>query len=78
MKIGSIVIHWHEFEKMVEFWQDALHYRPRDPLTDDWAVLQDPLGKGESVIQKRENRKSIEAGYTSISIPTDKRKKWNA
>src|SRR5919106_2235413 len=29
MKIGSIVIRCYEFEKMLAFWQEALHYVPR-------------------------------------------------
>ncbi len=29
MKIGSIVIRCHEFDKMLAFWQEALHYVPR-------------------------------------------------
>jgi hypothetical protein len=35
MKIGSIVIHCHEFNRMVEFWQGALHYIPRAPAKTD-------------------------------------------
>jgi hypothetical protein len=31
MKIGSIVIRCYEFEKMMVFWQEALHYVPREP-----------------------------------------------
>jgi hypothetical protein len=29
MKIGSIVIHCHDFDRTVAFWQAALHYVPR-------------------------------------------------
>ncbi len=28
MKIGSIVIRCYEFDRMLAFWQDALHYVP--------------------------------------------------
>ena len=42
MKIGSIVIACHEFDKMVTFWQEALHYIPREPAKDGWIVLCDP------------------------------------
>ncbi len=31
MKIGSIVVRCYEFEKMLAFWQQALHYVPRGP-----------------------------------------------
>jgi len=39
MKIGSIVIACHKFDKMVVFWQEALHYIPREPAKDGWIVL---------------------------------------
>src|SRR5690348_7515823 len=42
MKIGSIVIHCHDFDRTVAFWQAALHYVPREPAKDDWVVLRDP------------------------------------
>lgn len=49
MRIGSIVIRCYEFEKMLAFWQAALHYVPRDPATDSWVVLRDPEGKGPNI-----------------------------
>ena len=42
MKIGSIVIRCYEFDRMLAFWQEALHYVPREPVDDGWAVLCDP------------------------------------
>ena len=41
MRIGSIVIRCFEFERMLAFWQAALHYVPRSPPTSDWVVLTD-------------------------------------
>ena len=38
MKIGSIVIHCHHFDRTVAFWQAALHYVPREPAKDGWVV----------------------------------------
>ena len=49
MKIGSIVIRCYEFHKMLVFWQNALHYVPRDPASDGWVVLRDPAGKGPNI-----------------------------
>jgi hypothetical protein len=49
MKIGSIVIRCYEFHKMVTFWQEALHYIPREPAKDGWVVLRDPSGGGHNV-----------------------------
>ncbi|MGH2362667.1 MAG: VOC family protein [bacterium] len=49
MKIGSIVIRCCEFDKMLAFWQEALHYVPREPAKDGWVVLRDPEGRGPNV-----------------------------
>ena len=38
IKIGSIVIACYEFDKMLAFWQEALHYIPRNPAKDGWVV----------------------------------------
>jgi len=45
LEIGSIVINCNEFEKMMPFWQEALHYVPRDTPERNWVVLRDPEGK---------------------------------
>jgi hypothetical protein len=49
MKIGSIVIRCYEFDKMTAFWQEALHYVPREPAKGGWVVLRDPAGRGPNV-----------------------------
>jgi catechol 2,3-dioxygenase-like lactoylglutathione lyase family enzyme len=49
MKIGSIVIRCYEFEKMAVFWQEALHYIPREPAKGGWIVLCDPSGRGPNI-----------------------------
>jgi len=46
VKIGSIVIRCYEFEKMLAFWQEALHYVPARPAADGWVILRDPAGRG--------------------------------
>jgi len=46
MKIGSIVIHCHDFDRTVAFWQAALHYVPREPAKERWVILRDPEDKG--------------------------------
>jgi hypothetical protein len=40
MKIGSIVIRCHEFDRMLAFWQQALHYVPREPVDDGWVLRE--------------------------------------
>jgi len=49
MKIGSIVIMCNQFDRMCSFWQEALHYVPREPAKNGWVVLRDPLGRGPNI-----------------------------
>lgn len=49
MRIGSIVIDCRDFETMMRFWEEALHYVPREPATPGWVVLKDPEGKSPNV-----------------------------
>ncbi len=53
MKIGSIVIRCYEFDKMLAFWQEALHYVPRRPTEGSWVILRDPEGRGPNVSLQR-------------------------
>lgn len=49
LRIGSIVIHCHEFDRMKTFWQAALGYEPRAPARDGWVVLRDPNQQGPNI-----------------------------
>ncbi len=49
LKIGSIVICCYEFDKMLAFWQDALHYMTTTPAEGGWVILRDPQGSGPNV-----------------------------
>jgi hypothetical protein len=49
MRIGSIVSHCHQFDRMVAFWQAALGYVPRSPVQGGWVVLKDPSGCGPNL-----------------------------
>jgi len=49
LKIGSIVVRCYEFEKMLAFWQEALHYLPKEPAKGGWVILRDPEGRGPNV-----------------------------
>jgi catechol 2,3-dioxygenase-like lactoylglutathione lyase family enzyme len=58
IRIGSIVIHCHEFERAVAFWASALHYVPREPASGGWVVLRDASGKGPNLsFQARAERR---------------------
>lgn len=49
LRIGSVVINCKDFDKTVRFWQEALHYAPRRPATEDWVILKDPSGSSPNV-----------------------------
>jgi len=53
MIIGSIVFQCFHFSAMLEFWQQALHYVPREQPEADWAVLTDPKGLGPNLSLKK-------------------------
>jgi len=58
VRIGSVVMHCNEFDRTVAFWQDALHYVPREPARNGWVVLQDPEGMGPNLsFQARDIRR---------------------
>jgi catechol 2,3-dioxygenase-like lactoylglutathione lyase family enzyme len=58
LKIGSIVIRCFEFDKMLAFWQEALHYVTTERATDGWVILRDPqkIGPNVSLDQSPEKR----------------------
>ncbi|MFK7693242.1 VOC family protein [Paenibacillus sp. HJGM_3] len=71
MKIGSIVIHCYEFNRMVEFWQAVLHYVPRDADYNDWVVLYDPKGKGPNISFQARNRRAGRRNWIHLDLYTN-------
>jgi len=53
LKIGSVVIDCNNFDKMLAFWQEALHYVTRAPAKDGWVILRDPEGRNTNVSLNR-------------------------
>lgn len=49
MKIGSIVVKCKQFDKMLTFWSEALHYVPRRMEDDCFVILHDPEGIGPNL-----------------------------
>jgi len=49
MKIGSIVVKCRDFNKMMAFWQEALHYVPTQPAKNGWVILRDPKGRSPNI-----------------------------
>jgi catechol 2,3-dioxygenase-like lactoylglutathione lyase family enzyme len=49
LRIGSIVIRCLEFDRMLAFWKEALHYVHTAPVEGGWVILRDPEGSGPNV-----------------------------
>src|SRR5215470_6461173 len=73
MKIGSIVIHCHDFDRTVSFWQEALHYVPREPARDGWVVLRDPDGRGPNLSLNRVQKKRSARSRLHLDLYTPNR-----
>jgi catechol 2,3-dioxygenase-like lactoylglutathione lyase family enzyme len=70
MKIGSIVIHCHNFDRMVAFWQAALGYVPREPARDGWVVLRHPRGKGPNLAFQARDRPRSRRNWLHLDLYT--------
>ena len=71
MKIGSIVIRCYEFEKMMGFWMEALHYIPREPAKNGWVVLTDPTTIGPNIsLDKVEERRTGKRSRLHLDLYT--------
>ena len=49
LRIGSVVIDCINFDEMLTFWQETLHYLPKTPAKDGWVILRDPNGRNVNV-----------------------------
>jgi catechol 2,3-dioxygenase-like lactoylglutathione lyase family enzyme len=70
MKIGSIVINCNEFDRMLAFWRDALHYVPREPARNGWVVLRDPVGHGPNLSLNRVEKKRTARNRLHLDLYT--------
>jgi catechol 2,3-dioxygenase-like lactoylglutathione lyase family enzyme len=73
MKIGSIVIDCNEFDKMLAFWQEALHYVPRQPAKGGWIVLRDPEGRSPNLSLNQVSKKHVGRNRLHLDLYTDDR-----
>ena len=74
MKISSIVVRCYEFEKMLAFWQQALHYVPREPAKGGWVVLRDPEGRGPNVsLDQVPEKRTGKRGRLHLDLYTNNR-----
>ena len=74
MKIGSIVIDCNEFERMMAFWSEALHYVPRETPSDEWVVLKDPNGTNPNISLNHIQDKSTGKNRLHLDLYTNDQK----
>ncbi len=72
MRIGSIVIHCHEFERTVAFWRDALGYVEREPASGGWVVLRDPHANGPNVSFQARTRRRPARSWLHLDLYTSR------
>jgi hypothetical protein len=72
LKVGSIVIDYEKFDAMFAFWQETLHYRPREPAEGGWVVLADG-GEGPNISLNRVQRRSAGRNRFHIDLYTEDR-----
>ncbi|WEX77838.1 VOC family protein [Sinorhizobium numidicum] len=72
IRIGSIVIHCYEFDRMIAFWQEALHYVPRAPASGGWVVLCDPERNGPNISFQARDRRGWRRSWLHLDLYTDR------
>jgi hypothetical protein len=73
MKIGSIVIDCNEFDKMLAFWQETLHYVSRNPPKGGWVVLGDLEGRNPNISLNQVSMKRRGRNGLHLDLYTDNR-----
>lgn len=69
LRIGSIVIRCFEFDRMLAFWQAALHYVPKYEPEEGWALLQDPAGTGPNLsLDRAPSRRSGKRSWLHLDL----------
>ena len=72
VRIGSIVIHCHEFDRTATFWQNALQYVPREPAKGGWVVLRDPEGRGPNLSFQAREQSRPGRNWIHLDLYTEK------
>ena len=73
LRIGSVVIDCVNFDKMLAFWQGALHYIPREPADSGWVVLRDPAGRNVNVSLNQVSERLMGRNWVHFDLYTNDR-----
>lgn len=68
--IGSVVIDCDDLPRMMAFWQEALHYVPREAAEEDSVVLTDPRGRGPNLSLNRTSEGPLEEYRLHLDLYT--------
>jgi catechol 2,3-dioxygenase-like lactoylglutathione lyase family enzyme len=74
VRVGSIVIRCHEYDRMLAFWQAALQYEVEhaDP-NGGFVILRDPDGKGPNIsLDQSAVRRTGKRGWLHLDLYTTK------
>lgn len=71
LRIGSIVIDCDDFDRMMNFWQEALHYTHTEPPANGWIILRDPNGRGPNVSINRTSEGHLEQYRLHLDLYTE-------
>ncbi len=71
VRIGSIVIDCDNFDRMMAFWQEALHYVPKYPPESGWVILTDPGGRGPNLSLNQTSEGHLEQYRLHLDLYTD-------
>ena len=75
MRIGSVVIHCHDFDRMVSFWSKALGYVQREPPRGGWVVLTDPTLRGPNLSFQARDQPRAGRNWMHLDLYTSERNK---
>jgi len=71
LKISSIVIDCINFDSTLTFWQEALHYVPREPAKGGWVVLRDPAGRNVNVSLQHDPQRLMGRNWLHFDLYTN-------
>lgn len=67
-RIGSVVIHCHEYDRMVRFWSEALGYAPDRPTEGGWVILRAPDGRTPHLSLQRRDRRRPRRSWIHLDL----------
>ena len=77
VRVGSIVIRCHAYDRMFAFWREALHYEVEhtDP-NGGFVILRDPRGAGPNIsLDQSPTKRAGKRGWIHLDLYTAKQRK---